>query len=181
MSVFDELTKEEPRAITPAQKVVENTKTTFNVFLIIGTAVALLYVGYTLLSEFLSNVSPTSVFKMAMKKIKSHERASAILGDSLKGFGDPSSRTGKHLMHQPYEVAGTDYLRVVFHVEGSKRKGACHVDLKKSTSGWKVRYIVVNLDGFPPGKVTIEDNRHETDAEDLPDIDYTEIDNEFKA
>ena len=38
-----------------------------------------------------------------------------------------------------------------------------------------LRYIIIKLDGFPPGKVTIEDNRHETDAEDLPDVDYSDV------
>ena len=43
-----------------------------------------------------------------------------------------------------------------------------------------IRAIIIHLDGFPPGKLTIEDNTLETDSEDLPDIDYSEfaIDNE---
>lgn len=175
VSVFERLHKDEPKALTTTQKVVENTKTTFNLFVIIGGCSVVLYLAYMVISEFFSKVSPSSVFKMAMKKILHDNRASAILGSNLKGYGDPNSRTSKRLEHQPYMVAGVDYLRVVFHVEGSKRTGRVSCDLKKSKNGWKTRYIIINLDGFPPGKITIEDNRHETDAEELPDVDYSDV------
>ncbi|KAL5252735.1 hypothetical protein ACHWQZ_G015484 [Mnemiopsis leidyi] len=175
VSVFERLNKEETKAVTVTQKVVENAKTSVNLFVVIGGCGIVLYLAYMVLSEFFSNVSPSSVFKMAMKKILKDERASMILGDKIKGFGDPNSRTRKRLEHQPYMVADVDYLRVVFHVEGSKRSGVVSCDLKKSKNGWKTRYIIINLDGFPPGKVTIEDNRHETDAEDLPEVDYSDV------
>ncbi|XP_063678488.1 uncharacterized protein LOC134814322 [Bolinopsis microptera] len=175
VSVFERLNKEDTKAVTVTQKVVENAKTSVNLFVIIGGCGIVLYLAYMVLSEFFSNVSPSSVFKMAMKKIMKDERTSLILGDKIKGYGDPNSRTRKRLEHQPYMVADVDYLRVIFHVEGTKRSGVVSCDLKKSKNGWKTRYIIIKLDGFPPGKITIEDNRHETDAEDLPDIDYSDV------
>ena len=33
--------------------------------------------------------------------------------------------------HQEYVVDGVDYMRVQFYVDGSKRKGTVHLDLKK--------------------------------------------------
>ena len=41
------------------------------------------------------------------------------------------------------------------------------------------RYIIIQLDGYPAGKISIVDNRHETDIEDLPDVDYSDMDKEF--
>ena len=47
---------------------------------------------------------------MAMKKIMKDERTSLILGDKIKGYGDPNSRTRKRLEHQPYMVKCTMYI-----------------------------------------------------------------------
>lgn len=175
ISVFERLQKEEPTALTTTQKVVENTKTTINLFVIIGGLGVVLYLVYMVTSEMFSSVSPSSIFKMCMKKIMANERANMILGDKIKGFGDPNSRTRKRLEHQPFVVAGVDYVRVRFHVEGTKRSGVVICDLKKAKNGWKTRAIIIHLDGFPPGKLTVEDNSLETDSEDLPDIDYSEF------
>jgi len=49
------------------------------------------------------------------------------LGDDWSAF--PLTR------HQEYIVEGTTYMRMKFYVDGSKRKGTVHLDLKK------VRYL----------------------------------------
>ena len=43
---------------------VENAKTSVNLFVIIGGCGIVLYLAYMVLSEFFSNVSPSSVFKV---------------------------------------------------------------------------------------------------------------------
>ena len=53
-------------------------------------------------------------FQMAMKKIMKDERAVMVLGDKIKGFGDPNSRTRKRLEHQPYMVSFLPPFLVVF-------------------------------------------------------------------
>ena len=53
-------------------------------------------------------------FQMAMKKIMKDERAVMVLGDKIKGFGDPNSRTRKRLEHQPYMVSVFPLLLIIF-------------------------------------------------------------------
>jgi len=179
VSVFEEMYRDQPKALTPVQKVVEDVKTTGYLFIIVGGLCMFCVLVYTFTSEFLGDLSPTNVFTKTMKQIKAHERANAILGDNIRGFGDTMSRSRKNLQHQEYIVDGIEYMRVVYQIEGSKRKGQVIVDIKKSKKGKKYRYIIIQLEGYPAGKISILDNRHETDIEDLPDVDYTEVNKEF--
>lgn len=179
VSVFEEMYKDEPKALTATQKVVENTKTGGYLLVILAGLGITVVLVWGILSEFLSDISPTRVFSKTMKQIKAHERANAILGDNIRGFGDTMSRSRKNLVHQTYIVDGIEYMRIQYHIEGSKRKGLVIVDIKKTKKGSKYRYIIIQLDGYPAGKISIVDNRHETDIEDLPDVDYSDMDKEF--
>ena len=60
--------------------------------------------------------------QMAMKKILKDDRASLILGDKIKGFGDPNSRTRKRLEHQPYVVSCCHGNPVVTGMSASLRR-----------------------------------------------------------
>ena len=63
-----------------------------------------------------------------------------------------SSSSSNYLLHPfhfhfhfHFQVADVDYLRVIFHVEGTKRSGVVSCDLKKSKNGWKTRYEAVHF------------------------------------
>lgn len=180
VSVFEEMMKDDRKsALTTTEKVVEHTKTGFySLVIVAGLGISAVLI-WGLVSELWSDTSPTTVFKMTMKQIKAHEKANEILGKNIRGFGDTMSRSHKNLEHQAYIVEGIEYLRVQYHIEGSKRKGKVIVDIKNSKKGKQYRYIIIQLEGYPAGKISILDDRHVTDMEDLPDVDYSEIEKEL--
>ena len=49
-----------------------------NLFVIIGGLGVVMYLVYMVTSEMFSNVSPSSIFKMCMKKIIANERVSCL-------------------------------------------------------------------------------------------------------
>eukprot|EP00116_Pleurobrachia_bachei_P000695 sb/3460957/ len=68
-------------------------------------------------------------------------------------------------MH-PFPVAGTDYLRVIFHVEGNKRHGVVQVDLKNTKKGWKTSQTTIYQDArrlidctLPPTAMSVASKR----------------------
>ena len=70
---------------------------------------------------------------MAMKKIMKDERTSLILGDKIKGYGDPNSRTRKRLEHQPYMVRCTMYMYM--YVQCTCMYNLKHISDTKSLAG----------------------------------------------
>ena len=90
--------------------------------------------------------------------------------------------------HLEYVVDGVTYMRMKFHVTGSKRKGTVFMDLKKVRGAtetpsnlppldlpcplsshfshpqndqgkYECRFLYVELVGYPSGTIVLEDNR----------------------
>ncbi|XP_064394876.1 mitochondrial import inner membrane translocase subunit Tim21-like isoform X3 [Halichondria panicea] len=125
--------KEEPKAVTVGAKVVQAGKDVSYVAVILGGFAVAGFLLWSVGSEFFMSDSPSAIFTKALKRVKADPRVIEALGEPITGHGEMSGRgRRRHIAHQEYIVEGESYMRVKFYVDGSKRKGEAHLDLKKS-------------------------------------------------
>lgn len=153
--------KDEPKQLTVGAKVVQAGRDfTYLIAILVGFGLVG-FLFYSVGSEFFSSNSPSSVFTQALKRVRADERIKEILGEPITGHGEESGRgRRRHLNHLEYVVDGRTYMRMQFYVSGSRRKGKAHIDLKKNDSGkYELRFLFVELIGYPSGTIILEDNR----------------------
>ncbi|XP_003384418.1 PREDICTED: mitochondrial import inner membrane translocase subunit Tim21-like [Amphimedon queenslandica] len=159
--LMEVLSKEEPKELTVGAKVVRAGKD-FTYLIAIFAGFGLMgFLFYSVGSEFFSSASPSSIFSKALKRVKADESVKAALGEPITGHGEESGRgRRKQLNYLEYEVDGVTYMRMKFHVSGSKRKGETVLELKKNEAGkYALRFMFVELAGYPPQTIILEDNR----------------------
>eukprot|EP00055_Hartaetosiga_balthica_P002994 m.6028 g.6028 ORF g.6028 m.6028 type:complete len:230 (+) comp2531_c0_seq1:52-741(+) len=152
--------------LTVAEKVVETTKDAGSVGIVgIGfIAAGLMFASvakYLLFQE-----TPRSVYEDAVKHLKTREELLEVIGDvSAQSVGagfNPFS-------HQSYAVGDTAYLKLAFHVSGTRGEGVVQMEMKKSTkltgvlSSYKYRYLLVDVvdEVGRKTRLVLEDNRAE--------------------
>lgn len=156
-----EATEKQETSVTVGQKVAQAGKdVSYFAIILAGFAVTGALLWYVCSELFLSS-SPNKIYANALKKVKQNDEVIEAIGRSIKAYGEETSRgRRRHVSYQEYIVNGENYMRVKFYVAGNQRKGTVHVDVKQTSSRkYEYRFIFVELEGFPPRTIIIEDNR----------------------
>ncbi|XP_046385490.1 mitochondrial import inner membrane translocase subunit Tim21 [Ischnura elegans] len=148
---------------TTVKEVKETTKTVSYLGVILFGVGVTGFILFTVFKELFSSNSPNSIYTAALEKCRKDPRVVDLLGDPIKGFGEETRRgRRRHVSHIVYERDGIQYLRMKFYVQGIRRQGTVHLEMKKNDSGnFEYRYLFVQLDTFPRDTVILEDNRSE--------------------
>ena len=153
--------KQEPKALTTAEKVVRTGKdVSYSGVILIAFAVTGALV-WAIFSEFFSGNSLNSLFTRTLKLVRNDEKARKVLGEPIRGFGEHTGWNRRRgIDHAFYKVGDSDHLRMAFNAKGQKRLGRVNVDMKKDGRGrYQVRYLLLELEGRPGGTLILQDNR----------------------
>lgn len=150
--------------------VKETTKTvSYLGVIVIGIGVTgILF--YAIFKELFSSKSPNNVYTAALDKCSSEPRVQNALGEPIKGYGEETRRgRRRHVSHMEYQKDGINYLRMKFYLQGLRRKGTVHLEMKENSSGkYEYRYLFVQLDSHPRETIILEDNRSPDQSIALP-------------
>lgn len=95
------------------------------------TSAIVYYIG----SELFGSQSATSIFSNAVDRIRAHEELKEILGQPIKGHGEPSRskrRRNRRITSQEVEDAqGQPHLFMRFYVEGPENQGTVMLEMIK--------------------------------------------------
>ncbi|ORX66101.1 TIM21-domain-containing protein [Basidiobolus meristosporus CBS 931.73] len=149
--------------LTTGEKVVAAGKTTTNLGVIALGVGILGTIVYYLSAELFGSESSTHVFGDALDKIRANDELQAVLGNPIKGYGEPSSsqrRRNRRIASQVVDDAtGTTHMLMRFFVEGPDNTGEAHLDMTKVGKGkWEYRYLYVDVPGrgLPSKRVVVE-------------------------
>ncbi|GLG96853.1 hypothetical protein R5R35_004942 [Gryllus longicercus] len=157
------ITKVKSQGVTPGtfEQVKENTKTaSYLGVIVIGVGVTGI-MFYAVLRELFSSKSPNNVYSAALSRCCVEPRVLNALGEPIKGFGEETRRgRRRHVSHLFYQKNGTNYLRMQFYIQGSRRRGTVHLEMKEDDKGkFEYSYLIVKMDDYPPDVIVLEDNR----------------------
>ncbi|XP_065676846.1 mitochondrial import inner membrane translocase subunit Tim21-like [Hydra vulgaris] len=154
--------KRNESAITVSAKVKQVGKdASYMGILLIGFGVTGALIWY-IASELIFSFSSNAVYSKALKLVKDHPLVVEEIGNSIKGYGEETSRgRRRHVNYQQYVVDDVNYMRVQFYVSGSKRKGTVYADAMETSRGnFQFRYIFVEMQGYPVSQpIVVLDNR----------------------
>ncbi|XP_067140556.1 mitochondrial import inner membrane translocase subunit Tim21 [Centruroides vittatus] len=117
---------------------------------------------YAIFRELFSGHSPNVIYGKALKRCKEDARIIDACGEPIKGYGETTARgRRRHVSHLEYVKDGLNYMRMKFYIEGNRRKGVVHLEMKENANGkYDYRYLFVELEGYPQQTIILEDNRH---------------------
>eukprot|EP00035_Acanthoeca_spectabilis_P004560 m.104964 g.104964 ORF g.104964 m.104964 type:complete len:211 (-) comp12625_c0_seq1:2255-2887(-) len=145
-------------ALSPAQKVVEGTKTGGSVFIIAGGLALAGTFMWSVFRELFVTATPESIRDKAIAEVKYNQEVLERVGEDLQPTGQVAL--------QEYIHGDMTYTRVAFAVFGSNGQAKVNLELKKPTSGGSSTYRYFFVDIAPAGlapskRVIISDNRGE--------------------
>ncbi|XP_038070171.1 mitochondrial import inner membrane translocase subunit Tim21-like [Patiria miniata] len=116
---------------------------------------------YAIGRELFASSSPNAVYTKAYKLCNKDSEIIKELGEPIKGFGETTRRgRRRHVSHLEYEQDGVKHMRMKFYIQGPKRKGTVHLEVKEGETGkYEYRYLFVELNGYPHRTIVLEDNR----------------------
>ncbi|KAF7724357.1 hypothetical protein EC973_001145 [Apophysomyces ossiformis] len=151
-AIISQQTAKEWKELTTPQKVVAASKATINVGVILtGVAVtgALVYfVG----SELFGSQSSTSIFSDAVDRVRKNEELVEILGEPIKGHGEPSRNRMRRNRRIRYQISndqeGQPHLFMRFYVEGPNNEGTGMLEMiKDDKDKWQYKQLFVDVPG----------------------------------
>ncbi|CAJ0579820.1 unnamed protein product, partial [Mesorhabditis spiculigera] len=160
-SILEEvLIHEKKKPTTFTGKAAEKATNTF-LYAAVASSVALIGAfAYFLVQEFFSQDSPQYIFTKALNMVRADPRCADLFGDSIKGFGEETSRgRRRHVAHHKYYKDGNERIRVMFHLKGANGEGICQVEREQRNGEWDYRFLYVEQKS--PHRVThvLIDNR----------------------
>jgi len=166
-SSLSEVKENSSSQLTLGQKVKQTTKDASYLGVIVAGVGVTGVMFYAILSELFSGESPNSIYTEALRVCRSDQKLVDILGEPIKGYGELSSRgRRRHVSHLKYEKDGINFMRMLFYVEGTRKKGTVHLEMKQGPKRkYDYRYLFVDIDGYPPQTYILKDNRHEDNPE----------------
>lgn len=158
---------------TSFQQVKEATKTvSYLGIIVIGLGVTGVMM-YAVFHELFSSKSPNNIYTSALERCCSEPRVLNVLGEPIKGYGEETRRgRRRHTSHVFYQKDGINMIRMKFYIQGSRRRGTVHLEMKEDASGRFVyRYLIVKMDDYPPSTIVLEDHRIDESVENrLPNL-----------
>lgn len=157
-----EKTETEQSQLTLGAKVKQTTKDASYLGVIIAGIGVTGVMFYAILRELFSGQSPNSVYTEALKLCKNNQKVSDAVGEPIKGYGETTARgRRRYVSHMEYVKDDINYMRMKFYIEGSRRKGTVHLEVKENSKGkYDYRYLFVTLEGYPANTIVLVDNRH---------------------
>lgn len=148
--------------LTVGQKVKQTTKDASYLAIIIGGISITGIMFYAIFRELFSGHSPNVIYGKTLKRCKEDSRIIDACGEPIKGYGETTTRgRRRHVSHMEYVKDGLNYMRMKFYIEGNRRKGVVHLEMKENDKGkYDYRYLFVELEGYPQQTIILEDNRH---------------------
>ncbi|CAO3656630.1 unnamed protein product [Mucor fragilis] len=151
--------------LTTPQKVVVASKTTVNVGVILAGVGLTSAIVYYISSELFGSQSATSIFSDAVDRVRSHEELVSILGEPIKGHGEPSRskrRRNRRITSQTAEDQdGNPHLFMRFYVEGPENQGTVMLEMiKNEKQKWEYKQLYVDVpgQGLPSKRIYLERN-----------------------
>ena len=151
--------------LTTPEKVVVASKTTVNVGVILTGVVLTSAIVYYISSELFGSQSSTSIFSDAVDRVRSHEELVSILGEPIKGHGEPSRskrRRNRRITSQTVEDQnGNPHLFMRFYVEGPENQGTVMLEMiKNEKQKWEYKQLYVDVpgQGLPSKRIYLERN-----------------------
>jgi import inner membrane translocase subunit TIM21 len=115
--------------------VVVASKTTVSVGVILTGVALTTAIVYYISSELLGSQSSTSIFSKAVDRIREHEELKEILGEPIKGHGEPSRskrrRNRRITSQEVVDANGEPHLFMRFYVEGPENQGTVILEMIK--------------------------------------------------
>lgn len=147
--------------LTLGEKVKEGAKDVTYLGIIIAGVGITGIMFYAIIRELFSGDSPNSVYTEALKLCRNDPAVSDSVGEPIKGYGEMSARGRRgHVSHVSYLKDDINHMRMKFYIEGSKRKGTVHLEIKGNRPH-EYRYLFVELEGYPRKTIILKDNRKE--------------------
>lgn len=115
--------------------MVVASKTTVNVGVILAGLTLTSAIVYYIGSELFGSQSATSIFSDAVDRIRKHEELVSVLGEPIKGHGEPSRnsrRRNRRITSQVVEDQNNEpHLFMRFYVEGPENQGTVMLEMIK--------------------------------------------------
>ncbi|KAK0180121.1 hypothetical protein PV327_005794 [Microctonus hyperodae] len=144
-----------------AEVVKENTKSAWYVSVIIAGVGVTALMFYAIFRELFSDKSPNSVYGKALDRCMKDPKVVDALGEPIKAFGEESRRgRRRHVSHAVYEQNGRMHMRMQFYIQGIRKRGTVHLEVREDDSGKFVyRYLFIQLEDMLHSVIVVEDNR----------------------
>ncbi|XP_063983289.1 mitochondrial import inner membrane translocase subunit Tim21 [Diachasmimorpha longicaudata] len=146
---------------TFAEVVKENTKSAWYVSVIIAGVGVTAVMFYAIFRELFSGKSPNSVYSKALDRIMRDPKVLDALGEPIKAFGEENRRgRRRHVSHTVYMHNDKQYMRMQFYVQGLRKRGTVHLEVREDDSGnFVYRYLFLQLEDMLRSVIIVEDNR----------------------
>ncbi|XP_054712641.1 mitochondrial import inner membrane translocase subunit Tim21-like [Uloborus diversus] len=169
-SALSEVKESANAELTIAEKVKQTTKDASYLGIIIAGVSVTGLMFYAIVRELFSRQSPNSVYTDALKICRNEPKVVDVLGEPIKGYGELSSRgRRRHVSHLMYEKNGKNYMRMKFYIEGIRKKGTVHLEMKEVNKGkYDYRYLFVDVEGYPSRTIILKDNRSLDETTEVP-------------
>ncbi|KAI9346645.1 TIM21-domain-containing protein [Pilaira anomala] len=138
--------------LSTPEKVVVASKTTVNVGVILAGVTLTSAIVYYIGSELFGSQSATSIFSDAVDRIRKHEELVSVLGEPIKGHGEPSRnsrRRNRRITSQVVEDQNNEpHLFMRFYVEGPENQGTVMLEMiKNDQKKWEYKTLYVDVPG----------------------------------
>uniref|UniRef100_A0A5S6R3N2 Mitochondrial import inner membrane translocase subunit Tim21 n=1 Tax=Trichuris muris TaxID=70415 RepID=A0A5S6R3N2_TRIMR len=160
------LMEESKAPATTIEKVAQAGKDLSYIAIIVACVAVTGVIAYTVLYELFSSNRPNAIHNKTLKLLLANEEAVDILGLPIKSKGE-TTRGGRsrHVRHFEFERNDRQFMRMVIHVSGSRRKGTVQVELEKDDNGkYQYRYVMLQSKDYPKRVVVLVDKRNELPA-----------------
>ncbi|KHJ46040.1 hypothetical protein D918_03703 [Trichuris suis] len=122
-------------------------------------------IAYTVIHELFSSNRPNAIHSKTLKLLLANEQIVDILGLPIKSKGE-TNRGGRsrHVRHFEFERNDRQFMRMVFHVTGSRKKGTVQLELEKlqdNAGKYQYRYVLFQSNDHPKETVVLVDKRDE--------------------
>ncbi|XP_012267660.2 mitochondrial import inner membrane translocase subunit Tim21 [Athalia rosae] len=161
-----------------AEVVKENTKSAWYLTVIVAGTVVTSALFFAIFRELFSSKSSNNIYTKALERCKQDTRVIDALGEPIKAYGEETRRGRRgHVSHTFYQKDGVPHVRMQFYIQGIRKRGTVHLDMREDQSGnFVYRYLFIQLEDMARNVIVLEDNRSlesqslQTPAEIFPKV-----------
>lgn len=144
-----------------AEVVKENTKSAWYLGVIVAGVAVTAALFFSIFRELFSSKSSNNIYTKALERCKMDTRVIDALGEPIKAYGEETRRGRRgHVSHAFYEKDGVPHVRMQFYIQGIRKRGTVHLDMREDQSGnFVYRYLFIQLEDMARNVIVLEDNR----------------------
>ncbi|KAG0181520.1 mitochondrial import inner membrane translocase subunit tim21 [Apophysomyces sp. BC1034] len=162
-AIISQQAAKEWKELSTPQKVVAASKATVNIGVIVTGVVVTGALVYFVTSELFGSQSSTSIFSDAVDRVRKNEELVEMLGEPIKGHGEPSRNRMKRNRRIRYQIVNDQqdqpHLFMRFYVEGPNNEGTGMVEMiKDEKDKWQYKQLFVDVpgQGLPSRRIYLE-------------------------